>query len=513
MEFTKLGSLMALAFSPLCVDAADVDIQRIEIEPQSSEYILGCNGIGSHGLILTSKIFDNQKETKTGHERLTFTKYDTLLNKVTSTEAEFMREIFVKTDPPRRFYRDYSNAQSLGKVYMKRNTGAYEILHVDGETMETKTLTGEVGKRSKLTYSKALGNYVYMAGRQGGVPYVYSVNIKTGEGKMNLLPVAEKRKSYMLSFETDDMNNEVHLIIQEKQDDKYSLNLYVFADGALSSHVALDPDLKEKDPESAFASKMEDGSYIICGTYSEGRSKHTTNSVGVYFKKVENGKTACSSFVNYLDVNNFNSYLSEHKQEKIEKKKTRKEKEGKEYAIHRNMLPYKVIEKDGKYLLAGEAYYPTYTSRPQTVGVSDGNGGTTYQTTYIMEFDSYKFTHYFVLEFDQQGKMVWSNASSLDVNNSVTLDRHLSINNTNQSVEILYPSLGHMNRDSYSKENMEIKKEEIPFVADDETIKKYKDLRTESWGDGAFLSSGLFNVKNEDDKRRVYSINRVKLGI
>ena len=88
MRLTKFGFLMTLIASPLCMEAENLDVKRIEIDKEKSVDFLSCDAIGKQGLILTTKDDDNQKNTQKGHNRLTFTKYDTLLNKVTSVDAE-----------------------------------------------------------------------------------------------------------------------------------------------------------------------------------------------------------------------------------------------------------------------------------------------------------------------------------------------------------------------------------------------------------------------------------------
>ena len=195
---------------------------------------------------------------------------------------------------------------------------------------------------------------------------------------------------------------------------------------------------------------------------------------------------------------------------KIEKKKARKEEKGDEYTINYNMLPYKIIEENGKYLLVGEAYYPTYITVPVTQVKTNAQGGTYTTTTYKREFDGYFYTHYFVMEFDKNGKMGWSNSAPLEVLKSWVPRRHLSINKKAQALEVFYPSFGHMNHVSYSYGGEELLKEEVTYVEDDVKLKRYSGLDTEYWYDNTFLSSGLLKIKDDDGKNRIFSINRIK---
>lgn len=510
MKVVKMCCLAALSATSFALEAANADVKRIEIEKESSVEFESCEGIGSEGLILISKDKENQKGTKKGHDRLTFTKYDTLLNKVKTVDAEFTHDkntIIVNFD--NQEFRSLSKNNNLYKLSLEKS-GEYEVLFLDGKTMNTSVYTGEVGKKSKLGICQVMGDYVYMSGSQKGLPFVYSLNVRTGAGKMTDFSVAKNGFSIM-SFETDDEQNEVHLFMKERlEKGGYKVKLYVFVDGTLKNEMTLAPDADSKYMATAFASKMQDGSYIISGTYSDKDNKVASSSIGVFLQKVEQGKTVSSSYINYLDLKNFTSYMTERQLKKMEKKKEKKAQKNEEYAINYNMLPYRVIEKDGKYLLVGEAYYPTYATRPVYTTVSNGKGGSTTVTTYQTVFDGWAYSHYFVLEFDQQCKMEWSNAATMQVQKTWIPRRHMALYKTNQALEMFYPSYDNMNHVSYSYAGEEQMKEQIPYVGDEVKLKRYYGLNTEFWYDGTFLSYGNLKVKDDEGKHKIYSINRIK---
>lgn len=502
---------MALATTPLYMQAENVDIKRIEIEKDKSVEVEYCYGIGEQGLILTTKEDDKQNGTAKGYDRYTFTKYDTLLNKISSVDAEVNPGSSRLIGSTYRYSNSFAKDNNLYYINEEKS-GDYEILVVDGKSMKTKALSGNIGKKSDVRYCRVMGDYVYMVGSLKDLPFVYTVDLKTGAGKMINIPVSNKKHYSFVSFEEDDEQNEVHLFIKERQDKKYVMKFHVFTDGNYTNEITLTPDEEGKCPATAFATKMEDGSYIISGTYSKHDDELLTNTIGVFFKKVENENTVYSTYVNYLDLNNFTSYMPERKQKKIEKKKAKKEEKGDEYTINYNMLPYRVIKENDKYLLVGEAYYPTYVMKSHTILVSNGNGGTTPQTIYHQEFDGYAYSHYFVVEFDQQGKMEWSNSAPLHILKSWIPRRHLSLNKDAEALEVFFPSFGHMHHISYNFNGDELKKEEVAYVDDDVTLKRYAGLSTGYWYKGTFLSTGYLKVKDDDGKRKIYSINRIKYG-
>ena len=124
MKFAKFGCLMALVTTPLILQAESLDVKRIEIEKERSVEFMSCDGIGENGLILTTKEDNNQKGTKKGHERWTFTKYDTLLNKVSSVDAEVNPDnsIFASSY---RYNRQFTKDNCLYYISVEKS-GEYE---------------------------------------------------------------------------------------------------------------------------------------------------------------------------------------------------------------------------------------------------------------------------------------------------------------------------------------------------------------------------------------------------
>lgn len=502
MRYTKLRAIsfaLMLGSTSFCMQARNADVKRIEIDKESSYSFLSCDGIGESGLILTTKEKDKQKNATKDHEILTFTKYDTLLAKTKSIDAN--------TTDKGSIYQ-VTSGSNLYRISMTKG-GEYEILFLDGEKMTSKTLNGDIGKKTILESYVVMGDYIYLSGLQKGLPFVCAVNVKSGVSQLTNITPLNKKRFAMMSFEADINQKEVHLFTKELADKGYIIKLYVFVDGKQTNEISIAPDSEDKYPATAFASKMSDGSYIISGTYSPKDTKRTDRSTGVFLKKVSNGNTVFSNYTNYLDLKNFTSYMSERKQERVEKKKAKKEAKDEEFVINYNMLPYKVIEDNGKYLLVGEAYYPTYRMESYTVMVGTGNGGMTQQTMWRQVFDGFAYTHYFVMEFDGQGKMEWSNSAPIEVLKSWVPRRHLSVSKNASSLEVVYPSFGHMNNVSYGANGEEVSKEEIKYVGDEQKLKRYYGLDTEYWFGENFLSSGLLKIKDDDGKRRIFSINKI----
>lgn len=475
------------------------DVKRIEIEHDASVTVLSCNPIGDKGLILITKEKDKQQSAEKDYKILTFTKYDTLLNKGKSVDVTCLDKMYG------------GEITENGIIYWMNNVkkkNKYEVLLFDGEKMQSKVISGELEAKTYTIHEKLVGDYLYCYGSQGDTPIVLIINTKTGDKNLVTLSVTNKKKARLISFEPDEKGEEVHAFIKDKEESGYMIKFFTFRDGKLDKKYVFANEENGKFIESLYASKMDDGTYIISGTYSD--KERGTSTIGIFLKKIDNGKTVFSTYTNYLDITNFTSYMSKHKQEKVEKKKEKKAQKDKEYTIKYNMLPYRVIEENNNYLLVGEAYYPTYVMKPYTEMVPTGNGGMTTKTTWTMEFDGYAFSHYFLINFNKEGVIEWSNAAPLSVMKTwFPYFRHLSISKDTKSLDITYPSFGLLNHISYGYNGEELKKEDIPYVGEEQKLKRYYSLQSQFWYRNNFVSSGLLKIKDDDGKRKIYSINKI----
>ena len=143
--------------------------------------------------------------------------------------------------------------------------------------------------------------------------------------------------------------------------------------------------------------------------------------------------------------------------------------------------------------------------------VPTGNGGMTPKTRWERVFDGFAYSHYFLIEFDKKGVVEWSNAAPLKVVKTwfPSLCHHLSISKDTKSLDIVYPSFGMLNHISYGYNGEELNKENIPYVGDEQKLKRYYDLQSQYWYGNNFVSSGYLKIKDDDGKRKIYSINKI----
>lgn len=171
------------------------------------------------------------------------------------------------------------------------------------------------------------------------------------------------------------------------------------------------------------------------------------------------------------------------------------------------MAPHKIIEKDGSYVLVGEAYSPTYRQECQYINTGMGQTMHCYPV-----FDGYLYTHFFVLGFNELGDVLWSNSAPLDIDEKpFYIKKYLAVNTQNPNLQILYSTWDKIYLHNYNNGEL-LSLEEIPFTNDEE---KLLDSTSKSryWYGNKFISFGAQKIKNKDDKakREIFFIEQIEI--
>lgn len=489
-----LAFLMALTWTSSYGQGKNVNVKHIEIEKENGVEFIDCTPIKKNGLIVTTQIDDKQKDATKWHDILTFMKYDTLLKKVKSVDVNCAREFRVSY---------FENMSNFYRVAMSTR-GEYQVVLLDGETMKPSVFEGETGKRTEKLSQQAQGDYVYILGLMKDRPVVVSINVKTGAKELIQVSDLSLLRPNFLSFEVSDKQDEVYLFLKQKENKEYVLKFHVFANGKITKSYTITSEGEERFPTSAYASKMDDGSYLISGTYSLKDRKVNSTSVGVYLKKIENGKTIFSNYTNYSDMKRYlKSHMGEKTIRRVDRVKTKMEEKNKEVSMNYLMLPHRIIEKNGKYIFVAESYEPIYHYET-TIGPKGER-----QTKRV--FDGYAYSHYLLLKYNQDGVVEWDNGAPMHGPNlTKRLRRYLSVNMNDNTIDIIQPTYQKLYHTTFGENGEKVKEDEIEYVGDEETLKRVSDLDSDFWYDNTFVSTGLLKIKSDDKKKRnVYNIIKI----
>jgi len=480
-------------------------LKRIEIELDnnySSETLIEFN---EKGIILQSK-----KEGKEGgNEEWKFEKYNTDLKKVGSKKILMDKKFFLD--------ETFSNDDRHFALFKDRKS-KFILSSLDVKTMDLTKTEGNLPKKSRITNMAVLGDYAYFKAYIKKEVFLYSVNWKTG--KTNFIPIAisgyNSKDLRVLNFQILEEESEILLYViglnKRDESDMYVLKLNEF--GKKVGSLNLTKRITENIADIS-AYKLSDKQYLFTGTYSK---ISISGSEGLFFCQVTNSKVDFIEFYNFLDLDEFLSYLPEKKEKKIEKKKARKEAKGKELKINYRIADHDIIDIEDGFIFVGEAYYPTYRSESYTT-YSTVNGVSTPRTQYRSVFDGYQYTHAVVAKFNKKGEMLWDRTVEMyQTYKPFHVKRFLNISSEEDEALKLVYSSNYSIVSKYIDYNGKIvegqESEEIKMGNDGDKA-KWSSSDLSYWYDDFFIASGSQKIKNKEDKsvdrkRKVFFISKVK---
>jgi hypothetical protein len=250
---------------------------------------------------------------------------------------------------------------------------------------------------------------------------------------------------------------------------------------------------------------------IIIGTYGV---KGSSGSNGVYFARLINDAEFIIKYYNFTDFERFFDFLSEKEKERIDKKKQKREARGKELNLDYQLLTHDLIQKDGRYLMIAEAYYPTYRTEPYTY-TTVINGVPVLQTRYVTVFDGWLYTHGIVAAFDKEGNMLWDNSIEMGDFKTFELEPRVSVKVEQDDVVLAYGTYDHIKTKVVRGNEVLDAKEDVAIKtgSEDDVVKRALLSSVKFWYDKYFLVWGYQKIRNDNDegrrRRTVFYFNKI----
>jgi hypothetical protein len=472
--------------------------KRIEIELKDNLTNEKNYQFGENGFLLQAKAI-----RIINHKMIwDFKFYDTNLNLAEHKEIKLCPSLILD-----ECICDSINYYALLQNYL----GNFTIITANSKTHDISTVSGKVPTRCKISEMAVLGNYAYFNSKIKKIPYLFVINIKTGQQKPIPFHINDiKPKSIKLeNFQIIENSNEVILqanTISKKAIDTYIIRLDNQGDKKDMFNFTKEIDDIIMDISSLY---LGEDNYIYTGTYS----KNTINSSGIYFCKTSKGEISHYNTYNFMDLNNFMSYLPEKKQEHISQKKSKKAEKGKQLNISYYIEPHKIIQRDDGYIFIGEAYYPTY--RTETYSTTTTNKTINQK---VKVFDGYHYTHAFIAKFGNEGNIEWDQTFELNpTEKPLYIKKFISIDEEDKNeIKMLYVSKDKIYTktiDNSGNITNDFKTETIE-TANSEDKTKQSFSKINYWYNNAFLAYGTQKIKNKKDenvkrKRTVFYISKI----
>ena len=498
---TIFSTFILLFISLFCLSQISYE-KRIETELKDGYFNERITEFGELGFIISSKknqFVNNEAEWK-------YDLYNTEIEEVQSKKLLLNKKFFKN--------ETFSDKDRIHTLYTNKK-GEYQLITINAANLEDTRVSGIYPKKSLIKSMAILGDFAYLKATIKKSPFLFAINWKTGAKKLipiNIKDYSPKRLSLM-NFQILNESNEIFLYVKAIEKNKKS-DIYVIRLNDKGEKIEVFNFTKNIDKNiiDISASKIGDNNYIFNGTYS---TKSTGMSEGLFFCQGNKSNINYIRFYNFLDLENFLSYLPEKKQKKIEKKKGKKEKKGKELSFNYRIAAHGLIQLNDGYLFLGEAYYPTYRMEPYQTTV---NGVTT--TQYRQVFDGYQYTHAILSKFSNDGALIWDQIFELfGAYKPFHVKRFISIAEQKQNaINLVFSSRNKIYSKSFDFDGKVIQEKESDKIATNYSGDKTKGTfsNIDFWYDQYFLAYGHQKIINKEKgdnvkrKRKVYFISKIK---
>ena len=399
-------------------------------------------------------------------------------------------------------------------MLFQRNTESLKadlfVVRINLETKASETFLIEREYSMELTEFEVLGNTLIFGGYSNNIPTIICYEF----GKMQpiVLPGIFNEKTQIQHLDIDDELRVFNVLTSFRtKNATKSLSLKSFTEkGELIKNVNLVPS-EERSLLFGRTVKLDRNVELIVGTYTRKRSDM---SRGIYLARISEDGEQVINYYNYADLKNFFSYMKARRQKRVEERIKRRKVKGKKNKFNYRLLVHDIVERDGRFIMVGEAFYPKYSSTS-----SYGGFYSYYGNHYSTFFEGYKYTHAVVFGFDRRGRLIWDNSFEINDIESYTLDQFVHISVTDEEIALLYVFENEIRTKVIEgNEVLEGKTfNELKLSFEDDIVANSEDEYggLEKWYGGNLFAYGIHKLKNMKDdgvklNREVFFINKIR---
>lgn len=435
----------------------------------------------------------NTKSNNFGRDlELHFIKFDTTL--LNNWDATFQPGFLYK------LLKYYETENYLYCLFREDEKDNLKILRLDvnsGDMVmtETKLLTNMEIDMFSVIKSKAV-----IGGRYNDRPVIELVSLFGQSSKV--LPEIHSNNIKINNIEVNEREGLIYVMMKNVRNCKISLKVYDYEGKIVGKENMGD---KNKIPLNGRLIQIPNGDYLMAGSYADNCSEY---SVGFYTYNLSHPEPM--NFYDFVDLDNFLSYMSEKRQERLKNRISKKTEKGKEFKLRQRLMIQDPIEMPDGMILMAEVFYPEYKNYSQgfyAVGRNYRWGGNNYYA-----FNNFRYTHSLILKFDKSGKIIMDNSISMNELESRTLDNKAQVNMSGGNYIIAYADEGTI-KTTILDQNFENKKE-VPFMLDqkDETVLSTLQSELSSWYPHHFIAYGVRNIRSTTSiyPKEVFYLNKLR---
>ncbi|WP_040554559.1 hypothetical protein [Prevotella multiformis] len=437
--------------------------------------------VGDKGLVVQSFA----KDTKDGKRYFKTAYYSTAMKYVGADSMLIDKGMYY-----------YSNVVENGVLYtvLREKDGSFMVVAFNAATRKCNVTDGEYTRKGSMRNLVITNGSVVFSSTQKKTDRIGIIDLKTGHCNFADIHFPKVKDKDIFILENTVIDNVIYALVRTGDDVQL---VRVDKQGKVLGTDNLTADIAERIV-SASVSKAG-GRFFVTGTYSKVKKG---GSEGIFFSELKNNRFNNIKFYNFLDLKNFTEYMSGRKQAKVERRKAKAEKAGKEYALDYLMASHRIMTDGKDYFYLGEAYYPVY--RTTMVG-----------NMVMSTFAGYAYTHAVLAKFNAAGNLLWDECFPMDPRTlPMYVKRFVSASMKGNNVNLLFADknrlVSKLFRNADGKVIQDRTSEMIETGNDEEDVKKMRYSNSQYWYGDNFLVYGTQVVKNSKtgERRKVFAITK-----
>jgi hypothetical protein len=470
--------------------------ERVELNYEKDFYIDQVFTCGENGLIVSTS--GNIKRAERDPDRL-YVFYDTNLIEISSLKVEVpFRQKISST---------YSDKLALFTFHYDSRFGDFSVVRIDPTLDKEQVFAGKLPKGIIERGFAVYNGYAVLCNLTKRKSELIVINLSTSSYHVISLPQQLSRNEIALvDFRPFENGLEFGVIVREKNRKDLITYLIVLDQNGQQSQVLEIGNIDERII-SATSNRLEDGSLVVSGTYSN-YSNRTAD--GMFISVFDSTNLRFFRTLPFGSFNNFFEYMTERGQDYMNRQKERHERHEKDYNINVLMLVHPVEKLDSEFILMGEVYFPTYREL-RTTTYTYGRPVSTSSRV----FDGYQYSHAAMVRFNEKGDFINDYCFPISLwKKPRELEQIVQMNTTDTSIHLAYINSNSLKSKTISPNNQTEYTSNLQAGENDQI--RYSLSNIDYWYGNYFLSNGYQNLKNTKDKhqlrkRDVFYLQKVEI--
>ena len=492
---------------------AQDDSGPVRVEFDASAEVFELIPCGELGVLM---FYESVKQTDNLNKAWVFIFYDKNLNAQWSKEIPVLEELN---------YRGFRIAGEDVYIAFQNNDKSraevhnFQLLHINIIDATFNHTGVFIPEKAQLVSFEVLGNTLVLGlnyWKERALVLIKDLNTD----KQTTISFTEEPtfiEDILLSLEERQLYVTLNIYTSKKRSSLY-LNSYN-PDGELQKSVIIAPLQESQKLMNAQLNLEDDGSIYILGTYNSmngklsrtEEGKQGEESEGFYIAKTEGGEQKFIKLYNLLDFKNITEILNNQELKDIKNIINKNEKKNKDQSVYYEFLIHEMYSAGDDFILLAEAYYPEY-HQVSTMSYDFYGRPMPY---YYNIFDGFRYFNAFVVSFDYDGNLNWSNGIKIWDMLSQKLLKKVEIFRDSNHLVLFYNHEGNIVSKVVNgyDEVGDVEKNKIATTHPDDVQIEAGSGMIRHWYDGYFIAYGYQTLRNSTlgggSKRRVFYFSKL----